>query len=179
MTDKSNYINEVSLRYANALMLTVGEDGVDKVLKNFETFIEAINKNRNLSNLISNPLINNLKKSAILEKICIKLKTEKTFLGFILTLTKHSKIILINKVFEKFNQMLDQKNGLTEVYVTTSSKLDVENEKKIIKVISEKINLKIKLKRIVDPDIIGGIIIRINSLMIDNSIKTKLSESNL
>ena len=135
MTDKSNYINEVSLRYANALMLTVGEDGVDKVLKNFETFIEAINKNRNLSNLICNPLINNLKKSAILEKICIKLKTETTFLGFILTLTKNSKITLVNKVFEKFNQMIDQKNGLNEVKVTTSSELDSDNEKERIKVI--------------------------------------------
>ena len=179
MTDKSNYINEVSLRYANALLLIAGEDGVDKIKNNFETFIKAIDQNRDLGNLISNPLINNLKKSVILEKICVKLKTEKTFLGFILTLTKHSKVILINKVFSKFNQLIDQRNGLTEVYVTTSSKLDSDNEKEIKKVISEKINLKIKLKKIVDPDIIGGIIIRINSLMIDNSIKTKLSESNL
>jgi len=179
LTDKSNYINEVSLRYANALLLIAGEDGVDKISNNFETFIKAIEQNKDLRNLISNPLINNLKKSVILEKICIKLKTEKTFLGFVLTLTKHSKVILINKVFEKFNQLIDQKNGLTEVYVTTSRKLDSDNEKEIKKVISEKIKLKIKLKKIVDPGIIGGIIIRINSLMIDNSIKTKLSESNL
>lgn len=179
MTDKSNYINEVSLRYAKALLLIAGEDGVNKILNNFETFIKVIDENKDLSNLVSNPLINKMKKSVILEKICIKLKTEKTFLGFVLTLTKHSKVILINKVFEKFNQLIDQKNGLTEVYVTTSSKLDSDNEKEIKKVLSEKINLKIKLKKIVDPDIIGGIIIRINSLMIDNSIKTKLSESNL
>ena len=75
--------------------------------------------------------------------------------------------------------MIDERNGLTEVFITTSTKLDENNEKEIKKVISEKIKLKIKLKKIVDPDIIGGIIIRINSLMIDNSIKTKLLESKL
>ena len=179
MTDKSNYINEVSLRYAKALLLVAGKNGIDEILTDFKIFNKAINDNNDLKKLISNPLISSLKKSFILQKICQKLNTKKSFLGFINTLTKHNKIILISNIFRQFTKMIDQRNGLTEVFITTSTKLDENNEKEIKKVISEKIKLKIKLKKIVDPDIIGGIIIRINSLMIDNSIKTKLSESKL
>ena len=49
--------------------------------------------------------------------------------------------------------------------------------KQIEKMISQKINCKVKLRKKVDPQIIGGIIIQIDSYMIDNSIKSKLSEN--
>ena len=175
MTDKSNYINEVSLRYANALMLISEKSGLNQIQNDFESFIKLIKNNKNLKLVIDNPLINVKKKSIILENICKAIKAQKTFLGFIKTLTKHNKIVLIEKVFSQFNKLIDNKEGFTEVYLTTSKKLENEKLKQIEKVISQKINCKVKLKKKVDPQIIGGIIIQIDSFMIDNSVRSKLS----
>ena len=61
--------------------------------------------------------------------------------------------------------------------MTTSTKLKDKKLKQIEQIISQKINSKVKLKKKVDPQIIGGIIIQINSFMIDNSVKSKLSEN--
>lgn len=177
MTDKSNYIHEVSLRYAKALMLISNEIGLKQIQNDFQSFIKLIETNKNLKVIINNPLINVAKKSAILEKVCKAIKTQKTFLGFIKTLTKHNKIVLIEKVFSQFNKLIDINDGFTEVHLTTSTKLGNEKLEKIEKMISKKINCKVKLKKKVDPQIIGGIIIQINSYMIDNSVKSKLSEN--
>ena len=177
MTDKSNYINEVSLRYANALILISKKSGLKQIQNDFESFIKLIMTNKDLKSIINNPLINVTKKSTILENICKAIKTQKIFLGFVKTLTKHNKIFLIEKVFSQFNKLIDIDEGFTEVHLTTSKKLDNEKLKQIEKVISQKIDSKVKLNKKVDPQIIGGIIIQIDSLMIDNSVKSKLSEN--
>ena len=69
LTDKSNYINEVSLRYANALILISKKSGLQQIHNDFESFIELMKTNKDLKLIINNPLINNSKKSTILEKI--------------------------------------------------------------------------------------------------------------
>ena len=177
MTNKSNYISEVSLRYANALILISKKSGLKQIQNDFESFINLIKTNKDLKMIINNPLISITKKSTILENICKVIKTQKIFLGFIKTLTKHNKIVLIEKVFSQFNKLIDINEGFTEVHLTTSTKLKDKKLKQIEQIISQKINSKVKLKKKVDPQIIGGIIIQINSFMIDNSVKSKLSEN--
>ncbi len=179
MTDKLTYINEVSLRYAKALILASKKMGIEPILKDFKNLITLIEKNSTIKDFISNPLINSVKKSDIMKKVCKDLKTDDKFLGFIETLSKHNKVMLISKVFDQFNKLIDASKGIMEVSITTASRLEDDKAKKIEKVLSEKINSKIRLKKIIDPQIIGGIIIQINSNMIDNSVKTKLSENNL
>ena len=167
----------MSLRYANALILISKNSGLKQIQNDFETFIKLIETNKNLRFIINNPLINVTKKSTVLENICKVIKTKNTFLGFVKTLTKHNKIVLIEKVFSQFNKLIDIKDGFTEVHLTTSTKLEDDKLKQIEKIISQKINCKVKLKKKVDPQIIGGIIIQIDSFMIDNSVKSKLSEN--
>ncbi len=150
-----------------------------KILSDFKSLIETINSNKNFTDLISNPLINSVKKAKVLKIISEKLNLDRVFLGFILTLAKHNKIILINQVFKQFDKLIDKKNGLTEVLVTTANELEKNKAVQIETEISKKIGTNIKLKKKIDPQIIGGIIIQLGSYMIDNSIKTKLTEDNL
>ena len=150
-----------------------------KILSDFKSLIETINSNKNFTDLISNPLINSVKKAKVLKIISEKLNLDRVFSGFILTLAKHNKIILINQVFKQFDKLIDKKNGLTEVLVTTANELEKNKAVQIETEISKKIGTNIKLKKKIDPQIIGGIIIQLGSYMIDNSIKTKLTEDNL
>ena len=150
-----------------------------KILSDFKSLIETINSNKNFTDLISNPLINSVKKAKVLKIISEKLNLDRVFSGFILTLAKHNKIILINQVFKQFDKLIDKKNGLTEVLVTTANELEKNKAVQIETEISKKIGTNIKLIKKIDPQIIGGIIIQLGSYMIDNSIKTKLTEDNL
>ena len=58
MTDKSNYINEVSLRYANALILISKKSGLKQIQNDFESFIKLIETNKDIISIpITTPKI--------------------------------------------------------------------------------------------------------------------------
>ena len=177
MTKNDENINEICRRYANALILSSTEENdLKKISQNFEHFNEVLKTSNDLSKYIKNPLINSQKKSLVLKKICKSFSYNQFFQGFISVLTKHGKINLQEKIYNEYKRIIDFRAGLTEIIVTTSEPLNKDVEQKLKKKLSESLKLKIKLTKIIDKDIIGGIIIKIKSIMIDNSIKSKLTE---
>jgi len=177
LTKNVENINEICRRYANALILSSTEENdLKKISQNFEHFNEVLKTSNDLSKYIKNPLINSQKKSLVLKKICKSFSYNQFFQGFISVLTKHGKINLQEKIYNEYKRIIDFRAGLTEIIVTTSEPLNKDVEQKLKKKLSESLKLKIKLKKIIDKDIIGGIIIKIRSIMIDNSIKSKLTE---
>ena len=177
MTKNVENINEICKRYANALILSSQDRNELKIItENFEHFNKVLGTSKDLSTFIKNPLVNSQKKSFVLKKICKSFSYNQFFQGFIGVLTKHGKINLQEKILNEFKRIIDLKDGLTEIIVTTSEPLQKEVEKKLITKLSDSLKLKIKLTKIIDKEIIGGIKIKIKSIMIDNSIKTKLTE---
>ncbi len=177
MTKNIENINEICRRYANALILSSGDKNeLKSITQNFEHFNKVLKSSNELTQYIKNPLINSLKKSFILKKICKSFSYNLFFQGFIGVLTKHGKISLLEKILSEYKRIIDLKDGLTEIIVTTSEPLDKQVEQKLKTKLSESLKLKVKLTKIIDKKIIGGIIIKIKSIMIDNSIKSKLTE---
>ena len=158
------------------ILSSTEENDLKKISQNFEHFNEVLKTSNDLSKYIKNPLINSQKKSLVLKKICKSFSYNQFFQGFISVLTKHGKINLQEKIYNEYKRIIDFRAGLTEIIVTTSEPLNKDVEQKLKKKLSESLKLKIKLKKIIDKDIIGGIIIKIKSVMIDNSIKSKLTE---
>ena len=180
MTRISQNINEISNRYANALILSSeNKNDIKQITDDFNHFNKMLGQSTELKNLIENPLISSEKKSQTLVKLCDRAKYSNVFKGFLSILTKHGKILLHKKIFQDFKKIIDFKSGLTEIFITTSTPLEKKVEEEIKKKLSESLNLNIKMTKIVDAGIIGGVIIKIKSIMIDNSIKSKLTEFNI
>ena len=176
MTNNSNNITEICGRYAKALILSSsGKSDLDGLFDEFKQFNDLIDKSIELRNFINNPLVNSRSKSLTLSQICKKQRSSEVFHGFIKTVSKHGKISLVNKIFKEFKKELDLRDGLTEVSITTSEPLEKKTEELIKNKLSKLLNLKIKFKKKIDKEIIGGVILKVNSIMIDNSIKTKLT----
>ena len=177
MTENLENINEICKRYANALILSSEDRNELKIItENFEHFNKVLRTSNDLSTFIKNPLVDSQKKSFVLKKICKSFSYNQFFQGFIYVLTKHGKINLQEKILNEYKRIIDLKDGLTEIIVTTSEPLQKEVEKKLKTKLSDSLKLKIKLTKIIDKEIIGGIKIKIKSIMIDNSIKSKLTE---
>ena len=180
MTNNSSDSNEISTRYAKAIILSSKDEvQIQNIFKEFQDFISLFNKNSEIKKIISSPLINETKKSKIMEKISNKLSFSQNFKGLLITLTKHSKIKFVEGVFLEFKKILNNRVGLTEIDVITADVLDKDLEEKLINVLSSKLKMKIKLIKSINPEIIGGIIIKVGSVMIDNSIKSKLLDYKL
>ncbi len=178
MSNNSFNINETARRYAKALTLSVKPSDKKLVNSNFTEFISLFKKSDALKVFFQSPLISPKKRLEILEKILKEMNFCLTFSNFFNTLAKNNKLFLIEKIYDEYIKLLDFNDGITEVTVTTTKALDKKQEEMIKSKIGKHLNSKIKLKKIIDTDIIGGIIIKIDSIMIDNSIKQKLSDFN-
>ncbi len=177
MTNKVQNINEICNRYANALILSSpSENDLKIIINDFKHFQKVLNDSKEFSRYLRNPLVNSNKKSSVLNKISKAFSYSQTFQGFLTILTKHGKVLLHDRIFDHFKKIIDSKDGLTEILITTSEPLKKDIEEKIKKKLSDSLNLKIKLTKIIDKEIIGGVIIKIKSIMIDNSIRSKLVE---
>ena len=130
MTENVENINEICKRYANALILSSEDKNELKIItENFEHFNKVLRTSDDLSTFIKNPLVNSQKKSFVLKKICKSFSYNQFFQGFIGVLTKHGKINLQEKILNEYKRIIDLKDGLTEIIVTTSEPLEKEEAK--------------------------------------------------
>ena len=125
MTNKSKYKSETPNRYAKALLLSCNNDSDLKQTKNdFDDFIKTYNKLDELKLFFQTPLLNPLRKKQILLKILNKIKLCENFSNFLITLANNGKLFLLKKIFSEFNNLLDEKNGVIEVTVTTTDSIE-------------------------------------------------------
>lgn len=107
-----------------------------------------------------------------LDKDKIKVKIGQ----FIKLLAKNNNLSLIDKIIEKFTIYEKKKRGIQEIELVSSRPINNEVRKQLNNIFKKGGEVEIKEK--IDPSLLGGIVLRIGDLMIDGSIKRKLSALN-
>jgi len=156
-------------QYINSLYEACGDTEIQKLLKEAEFLRSNI---FDVNKLLMDPNISwsfkekKLKDNNVSEKIINFLK--------IIYLNKDTK--RLDNILKSFLDLINQKANIEEVLVTTSEQLEISVKEEIKKELENKFNKKIILKEIIDEKIIGGIIIKINDKLYDNSIISKLNK---
>jgi F-type H+-transporting ATPase subunit delta len=177
MSSSSGQTSGLTGRYAKALYELANEkDSVSKIVKDFEDLKSIIETNDEFLSLITSPAISKNHKKTSLSLILKKAKANNLTINFCGTLADNGRLNLIKEIIDAFTSKVLINNGEVQVEVTSSIALDksqrLEVEKSISKGVGgKKISLLIK----VDDSLIGGLIVKIGSKMIDSSIKTKLN----
>ena len=167
----------LSGRYAKAMYELAEEKKVlTKIVDDFMKLKKLLEESDSLYKLIISPAISKSDKQNSVIKILNKAIAQKLTIKFFGTLVKNGRLILINEVIDDFLSEVSRSNGEVKAEVTSSFALDHNQQKKVVSAISEATGIKkIILSTIVDESLIGGLIVKIGSKMIDNSLKTKLN----
>ena len=167
----------LSGRYAKAIYELAQEKKIlTKIVDDFMSIKKLLKESDSLSNLVKSPAISKSEKQNLILKILSKVKSQQLTIKFFGTLANNGRLILINDVINDFLSEVSRINGEVKAEVTSSFKLDQDQERKVVAAISEATgHKKIILSANVDQSLIGGLIVKIGSKMIDNSLKTKLN----
>ncbi|MBE0675439.1 MAG: ATP synthase F1 subunit delta [Bacteroidales bacterium] len=165
--------SRISVRYAKALFETAQEENSVGQTGQDMKFILAVNDTPEFRSLINNPVIPISRKTAIFHS---------AFSGQIGPLSLSLANLVIAKGRERylaqiarnFISMAREHLGITEVTLTTAIEPEPDLREKIAGVISSTFDTKIDLHEVVNPDIIGGFIIRIEDRLFDSSVRNKL-----
>ncbi len=165
--------SKISVRYSKALFdLAVEKKLLDKVHQDM-LFISEICKLPETKDLLLSPVIVPSRKSEILHTM-IGSEVEKITMALIdLTVSngRESFIPAISRVF--IHETMKYK-GITKSVLTTAVKTDAAVKKQITDMISKVFSTTVDFEENVNPDIIGGFILRVDDNFIDASIRTKL-----
>ena len=100
-------------------------------------------------------------------------KVLKNFLGFV---AMKNRLFFLGKIIEGFLNLVSDNKGELKAKLVSSKKLSTEEQKKIQIELSKDFKSPLNINYEYDPDLIGGLIIQIGSVMVDTSIKTKLKK---
>jgi len=165
--------SKVGLRYATAILEGAGEE-LQTVVQDLEVVKDTIKASRELRQLLKSPIVKNDDKILILKQIFIGRISLKT-LESIELLVRKGRSELILDTIEEFERLLDKRNGVVNAEVASAIELDESQKQQVQARLEKLVGQKIRLQTKVQPDLIGGLTVRIGDTVIDYSIKHQLA----
>ncbi len=165
--------SKISVRYSLALFESaIGKKVLDQVYQDM-IFILEICSVKEMKELLESPIIVPSKKSEILNKV-FKGNVEKLTLSLVEMVVKNGRESFLPGIARLFIGRTKEYKGITESLLTTAVKVDEKIKKQIIDLISGIFKTKVELKDVVDKEIIGGFVLRVEDNFIDASVRNKL-----
>jgi F-type H+-transporting ATPase subunit delta len=169
-------VSGVSGRYATALFeLARDEKSVDAVKADLDRFDALLSESADLNRLVRSPVFAADVQSKALSAVLDKAGMSGISANFLKVLTANRRLFAVSEVIRDFRALVARFKGEVSAEVTVAEPLSDKNLdalKDALKAVSGK---DVALQMKVDPSIIGGLVVKLGSRMVDSSLRTKLN----
>ncbi len=168
-------MEELAEVYARSLFEVARDQGkLDELREQLGQFADALDENRELAVFFFSPYFSTAEKQDALTRILEG--ADETFLNFLKLLIENHRMPVIFRTRQQFEHLWEQENQLLPVEITSAIELDQEMTESLGKSIGERAGRKVRLAAHVDPDILGGIVLRVGNSILDASIRNRLEQ---
>jgi F-type H+-transporting ATPase subunit delta len=168
-------MEETAQVYARALFEVAQErDSLDEIRSQLGAFADAMHSNRDLMLFFFSPYFSAQEKKDGLRRALTDPNPE--FENFLEALIERHRMPVIFRIRTEFEGLWDEARRLLPVKVTSAVALDEATINQIGERIGAQVDREIQLSSDVDPDILGGIVLRVGNLILDASIKNRLEQ---
>lgn len=180
MAGKDTIVSGMAGRYASALFdLAKEENAVDAVSKDFDTVAAALDQSEDLRRLIKSPVFaaddQARAMGAVLDKLGVSPLTSK----FVKLVASNRRLFALEAMIRGFRALAAADRGATTAQVTVAEELSSQRRDELAAALKEITGKTVDFDVKVDPKILGGLIVRLGSRMVDASLKTKLNSIKL
>ncbi|MBA5776966.1 F0F1 ATP synthase subunit delta [Stappia sp. F7233] len=176
MTDNVSLISGVASRYATALLdLAEEQKAVAAVEKDLDAFDKLLAESKDLDRLVRSPVFSADEQLKALTSILDKAGMTGLAANFIKLAAKNRRLFAVPGMIAAFRVALAQRRGETTAEVTSAAPLSADQVAALKDALKASTGKTVNISAKVDPDLIGGLIVKIGSRMIDTSLKTKLN----
>ena len=166
-------MEEIARVYAEALFESAKDKGkLDEVREQLGQFADALDENRALQVFFFSPYFSTEEKKQGLARAIDG--AEPIFLNFLELLLENHRMPAIFRIRRGYDRLWEEHNKLLPVQVTSAVELDEETVQHIGDRISEQTGRTVDLSANVEPDILGGIVVRVGNQVLDASIRNRL-----
>jgi F-type H+-transporting ATPase subunit delta len=168
-------MEELAQVYARSLFQAALEHGkLDQLREQLGQFADALNQNRELAVFFFSPYFSTTEKRQALDTLLDG--ADELFINFLALLIENHRMPVIFRIRDEYERLWDEENRTLPVEITSAIALDDATTESLGKTIGERAGRKVTLAARVDPDILGGIIIRVGNSILDASIRNRLEQ---
>ena len=170
-----NYL--IAERYARGLASTVADNAqLIPITESLAELTELYLYNREFHSILSNPSIRTESRIDVLEAI-IKAGNFAAAIGQLAkVLLRRGRIDVLPDIHEVFVTLADERLNKIQATVTTTTAMDPPQEEAIASALNKHSGKEVRMTCNVDPEILGGVVARIGSTVIDGSVRTQLNQ---
>ncbi len=168
-------MQEIARVYARALFEVASEhDSLDEIHEELGVFADAMHDNRQLATFFFSPYFSVQEKKEALQRTV--LDAHPAFTNFLEALIERHRMPVIFRIRTEFESLWDEARKLLPVQITSAIKLDSDTVKHLGDRIGKQVDRQVEVSAEVDPDILGGVVLRVGNVILDASIKNRLEQ---
>jgi len=168
-------MEEVADVYARSLFEVAKEhDRLDAIREQLDQFAAALNDHRQMAVFFFSPYFSTEEKINALERSIED--ADPIFMNFLEALVERHRMPAVFRIRVAYEKLWDDENKRLPVQITSAVALGEETVQSIGDRISEQTGQTVELSSSVDPDLIGGIVLRVGNVILDASIRNRLNQ---
>ena len=176
MSETASISMGVASRYARAIFdLVLESDEIAELENNVQSLHEALDNSQELRDLIASPLYTRDDQKAAIVAIGIKMKLLANLTNTLALMASKRRLFVMDSFLRQLKILIAEHKGEITAVVVSAKSLTQGQSDKLAKAIKERVGKEIKINASVDESIIGGIVIKVGSKMIDTSLRSKLN----
>lgn len=162
-------------RYASAVFeLAQEQKVVDQVSADLASLRRAMETSADLNRLVRSPVFGAEDQSRALKAVLEKMGAGELSIKFLLLLAAKRRLFVLTQIIREYEHLVARSRGETEAEVTAARALSDREINELKSVLKAKLGKEPRLHSKVDPTLLGGLIVKVGSRMIDSSLRTKL-----
>jgi F-type H+-transporting ATPase subunit delta len=167
-------------RYATALFdLAAERNALEQVEADLAALDRAIDESTDLARLIASPIVSREDQGQAMAAVAERLGLGDIVQNFLGVLARSRRLAALPAIIAAYRRMLAAHRGEETAEVTSAVPLDEAQLASVREAVAAYAGKPVHLSAAVDPALLGGIVVRIGSRMIDASLKTKLQHLEL
>jgi F-type H+-transporting ATPase subunit delta len=164
----------IARTYARALFAAAQDQGrVEEVREELDSFVAALHEVPELDALLRNPQLNPPAKAEALQEVLAD--ADELLRNFLRLVTEKGRAPLIEEMAGEYEAIVAAEEQILNVEVTTAYELSDQEADSIVKQIEQASGRRVEAARSVDPDLVGGLVLKAGSLEVDSSVRGRLT----
>lgn len=169
----------VAGRYASALLETANEqDQLGPIEADMDTIQGALAESDDLKRMVRSPVFSAEDQTKALDAVLSQMSVNPLTLNFFKLLARNRRLFAADDIIRAFKALAAEARGEVQAEVVSAVALNDAQLGALKEQLKSSVGRDVQLETAIDPSLLGGLIVKIGSRMIDSSLKTKLATLN-
>jgi F-type H+-transporting ATPase subunit delta len=170
-------VTTIANRYARALADVITERGeMNQVVAELNSFASMLSQHEQLRGVFASPVIPIERKRNVLNELLSRLKLRPTSGNFLQLLLSNFRLHNLDQMLLALSRELDLRTNVISAEVTTAREINDQEKALLRDKLKAATGKEVRLQFRTDPNLIGGVVTRIGSVIYDGSIKSQLAQ---